>query len=115
MTVNVKINSVLLGPLLIAILGVTAVASPSWGTQLFYWNADQLNTTSLGSIGSVGPRTSIDTADKVQGTGSMKLTVPSPDESQMGIEPGGNPIGNSVNGQWLYNRWWMKIDAAFDW
>ena len=113
MKVNAKF--VLLGPLLVTILGVGAAASPTFANPLFSWNADQLNTTSLGGIWSLGPRTSIDTAEKVEGTGSMKLVILGDNQEQMGIETDAIPLGPGVVGGSLYYRWWMKIDPNFSW
>jgi hypothetical protein len=104
-----------LAPVLTAVLGVMAVAGPSSAQQLFSWNADQLKTTSIGSIVAVGSGTSIDLVEKVEGLGSMRLNVPGDNQAQMGIEPGAKSLGAGTTGGSLYYRWWMKIDLNFSW
>jgi hypothetical protein len=60
--------------------------------QPFNWNADNLASTSLGTIVTVETGTTIDTTVKHSGAGSMKLNFPPGDvgsQTQMGVEPGG--------------------------
>lgn len=84
--------------------------------NLFNWNADNLASTSLGTIITVETGTTIDTTVKHSGAGSMKLNFPPGDvgsQTQMGVEPGG-PIVLKM-GQRYYKRWWMKFDSGFHW
>jgi len=100
---------------LLSIFTVSSAVAPAWAANLFSWNADQLSTTSLGKIIGIGGATSIDTTEKNEGTGSMKLSVPGDQQYSMGIEPGNSDIGPGADGGSLYYRWWMKIDSNFSW
>ncbi|MEQ1844635.1 MAG: fibronectin type III domain-containing protein, partial [Nitrospira sp.] len=97
----------------LCVLVVLLVPSLASATTLFSWDADQLSTTSLGPILTVQGGTTIDTATKHSGTGSMRMVVSGDQQFQGGIEPGG-PI-RLTPGQRYFHRWWMKFDSNFHW
>jgi hypothetical protein len=45
----------------------------------------------------------------------MRLQVRGDQQSSIGCEPGNIVHSSGANGEWLYYRWWMKIDSAFSW
>lgn len=92
---------------------VLLLPSFAHAATLFSWDADQLSTTSLGPIISVGGGTTIDTSTKHSGTGSMRMVVSGNQQFQGGIEPGG-PI-RLTPGERYFHRWWMKFDSNFHW
>ena len=79
--------------------------------NIFAWTCDSFGSWSVQSAS----RVSIDTTEKIQGTGSMKVVIPGNIQGAHGPNVGDRAIGSGVNGGWLYYRWWMKIHSAFTW
>ena len=103
-------------PFLLIVFALGGAATPTWAEELFSWDADQLSSTSIGRIFDVGMFTSIDSAEKHQGSGSMRLEVPGNIQGSMGIEPGNRTLpGGCCDGSSLYYRWWMRFSPSFSW
>lgn len=108
-----NIGTLKLGTFLLLLTWILLPVQPTSAANLFRWDADQLSTTSLGPIITIQPNTSIDTAVKHSGSGSMKLIFPGNQQFQLGIEPG--PAISLMAGQRYFHRWWMKFDSNFHW
>ena len=85
------------------------------GENLFYWNADQFEATSIGPIWGVNAGATIDTDEKHEGKGSMRLVLEGDVQEPVGIEIAGPKLPTNTPGISLYYRWWMKISPSFSW
>jgi hypothetical protein len=101
--------------------GSISLVSTTSATTFVAWNADGRNLSVPSNASCIdGLAGTVDTNDKVQGTGSVRLTIVGNVEGTIGCRspypPDFNPAGgNGVTGGWLYFRWWMKFDKAYTW
>ena len=96
------------------------MASPAVANNFFNYKADD-NQTSISPFGNcdAAKTLTIDTGDKVEGTGSMKSIIVGSSQSQLACQLlNGYTLSPTVawdSGKIIYMRWWMKIDSGFDW
>ena len=95
-----------IGALLLCLFIPPAGAATFWS-----WSADSA-TTSLGTCKFVDA--AIDSTQKNEGTGSMRITVNST-QGHSGCSGVFGDFFNAWSGTWRYYRWWMKIDSNFNW
>ena len=89
--------------------------NPVEGENLFYWNADQFESTSMGTIWEVNAGATIDTDEKHEGTGSMRLVAEGDVQEPVGIGTEGPKLPTATMGTSLYYRWWMKMSPSYSW
>ena len=96
---------------LASVLLLSAAAAEA--ATMFEWNADTV-ATSIGNCAKlVG---ALDQVQRHSGVASMRMTIQGNVQTTLGCEvPRAIDLISGANGEWLYYRWWMKIDSVYSW